>query len=138
VQNHVIWKVIDDTIKINEERVKLFIQNELGFVERVLRMYSKIWQYLDNKKMLIKFRNKFLDCYVRSIRGMTQDALDGSRLRWDACRKKLRDEDPYYFMNFLQALFRVFKNVECIRRCGTGWIRLRFRFPLIWIHTYQY
>lgn len=38
----------------------------------------------------------------------------------------------------MQDLSRVHQYVECIKRSGAGWIGLRFKFPLVWIPTYQY
>jgi len=83
VKNHVSWKDAHDTVTTNEERVKFLIQDESGSDERVLRMYSRIWQYPYTKNMLMEFRNKVLERCIRIIKGLRQDALDGRKLVWE-------------------------------------------------------
>ena len=42
------------------------------------------------------------------------------------------------FGNFKQALLRVPGYVGCMETCGPLWLRLRFRFPLIWLPVILY
>lgn len=50
----------------------------------------------------------------------------------------MRNEDPYFFQNFVHALSRVHQYVKCIERSGVGWYGPRFKFPLIWLSVYKY
>jgi hypothetical protein len=67
-----------------------------------------------------------------------KDALDGSRLRWETSDEMLRRRDPYGYPNFGHTLQRVNKYMECMTKCGSRWLDLRYRFPLIWLPTRQY
>lgn len=97
VKIHVSWKVVNYTVTTNDENKKLLIWNEPGPTERIAMVYNKMCQYPNTMKMPMEFSDKVLECCNRIIRGMKQDALDGSRLIFNSCRKDLRDEDPCFF-----------------------------------------
>lgn len=118
--------------------MKFSIWNELQPAKRVFMVYKRIWWYPNTKNMLMEFRNRVLEHYNRSIKGMKHNSLEGRRFRWDSCKKELRDTIPYYFLNFIHKLSKVSQYVECIKRSGRGWLGLRLKFLLVWLPTYRY
>ena len=44
----------------------------------------------------------------------------------------MRTRDPYCVENFTYAMSRVPSYANCTQRCGTNWLGLRFKFPIIW------
>jgi hypothetical protein len=67
-----------------------------------------------------------------------KEALEGSRLRWEASDDEIKRRDPYGYPNFTHALSRVNRYMDCIRNCGSRWLGLRYKFPLIWLPIRKY
>jgi len=104
----------------------------------MVRTYGNFLQSPDDVAKLSEVHKKVLNLHSKNIEQLRQSALDGSKLRWEVCDKKLEDKNIYCSLNFIRALSRIHVYVNCIRQFGTNWIGLKFRFPLIWIPTLKY
>ena len=80
----------------------------------------------------MELREEFISTCTNHFSIYQQATLEGIKHRWQVASPTLRSRDPYYFINFEQALSRVEGYVGCIKECGANWVGLKFKFPLIW------
>jgi hypothetical protein len=67
-----------------------------------------------------------------------KEALDGNQLRWEASDDEMKRRDPYGYPKFTHSLSRINNYMDCIMKCGSIWLGLRYIFPLIWLPIRKY
>lgn len=69
---------------------------------------------------------------------MKSRALGRCLQRTEACSVELQEGDPFEYRNYVAVVTRVPEYARVVQTLGAFWIRLRFKFPLIWLPVEEY
>jgi hypothetical protein len=72
------------------------------------------------------------------FRELKEEALAGSKLRWDASPDEVKIREPFGFKNFFAATFRIERYARMIQEEGPAWIGCRYNPPIIWFPPEDY
>ena len=67
-----------------------------------------------------------------------EEALAGSKLRWDVSLVEVKVIEPFDFKNFFAGTFRIERYARMIQEEEIAWIGCRYNPPLIWFPPEDY
>jgi hypothetical protein len=75
---------------------------------------------------------------IEYLRELKEEALVGSKLRWDVSPVEVRVREPFGFKNFFAATFRLERYARMIQDEVPAYIGCRYNPPLIWFPLEDY
>jgi hypothetical protein len=69
---------------------------------------------------------------LQYFRELKEEALSATKLRWNVSSNEVKNREPFSFINFHIATFRLERYSRMILDEGPTWIRCRYNPPIIW------
>jgi hypothetical protein len=68
---------------------------------------------------------------ITHFRELKEEALAASKMRWDASSSEVKSREPFGYMNFFAATFRIERYFRFLQEEGPAWIGCIYNLPII-------
>lgn len=138
MRNQIEWHLAMKSTEINEERTTSWVREEPGMVYELRCEFKLFLSTPEIREQSTIYRKRIVRICLNLHAQMKSRVLAGCLKRTEACSAKLQEGDPFEYRNFVASVTRVPKYAWIVQTLGAFWIRLRFKFPLIWLPVEEY
>lgn len=138
MRNQIEWHLAMKSTEANEERKTLWVRAKPGMVYELKHEFKLFLSTLEIREQSTIYRKRIVRICLNLHAHLKTRALLGCFKHNKACSAELQEEDPFEYRNSMSVVTWVPEYAQIVQTLGAFWIRLRFRFPLIWLPVEEY